>query len=39
MYYSNGESYHGDFLKGKRHGIGEERLVNGKTFKGQYMND
>jgi len=34
MYYSNGESYHGDFLNNKRHGYGEEKMIDSKTFKG-----
>ena len=34
MYYSNSVTYQGDFLNDKRHGSGEERLINGKSYKG-----
>ena len=39
MYYSCGDSYHGNFLNDKRHGYGEEKMINGTTYKGYYLND
>jgi hypothetical protein len=39
MTYNNGDFYEGNWVKGKKEGIGNIRYSNGDTYSGKWFND